>query len=153
MRNFAIANLLCLLLGAAPLTLAAPPAKAECLLPTPDGSPGDFTPSRENLWGDIERVELPFVYIKSGKTHQVVKVSLSKIDEAYSVYGGPGKLSVLQPRLQVWVWYENCRAPGSGVPNAAYFQFFSSDPNDRATLDKGGKIIAVPPEPSLQRGR
>lgn len=153
MRHLAIANVLVLLLGAATLGLASPPAKAECLLPIPDGGGEGYKPSKENLWGDIERVELPFVYIKSGKTHETVKVSLSRIKEAYTVYGGDMPLSVLQPRLQVWVWFEDCRAPGSGVPNAAYLKFFSSNPNDRATLDKEGKIISVPPEPSLQRGR
>ncbi len=147
MRNFAMANLLFLLLGAATLGFASLPAKAACLLPIPDGGGEGYKPSKENLWGDIERVELPFVYIKSGKSHQVVKVSLSRIDAVYSVYGGPGKLSLLRPRLQVWVWFENCREPGSGVPNAAYFQFFSADPNDRAALDKDGKITAVPPGP------
>lgn len=38
-----------------------------------------------------------------------------------------------------------------GVPNAAYFEFFSTGPNDRATLDKNGKIIAVPPMPPGHR--
>lgn len=151
MRSLAIANLLVLLLGAATFGLAAPPAQAACLLPIPDGGGEDYTPSKENLWGDIERVELPFVYIKSGKTHKTVKVSLAKIKETYSVYGGPGSLSELQPKLQVWVWFENCRAPQKGVPNAAYFEFFSTDPNDRATLDKNGKIIAVQPEPPGHR--
>lgn len=145
MRNFAVTNLLFLLLSVATLSLASTPAKAACLLPVPDGGGENYKPSKENLWGDIERVELPFVYIKSGKTHQLVKVSLSKVDAAYSVYGGDAPLSALRPKLQVWVWFENCRAPGSGVPNAAYFEFFSTDPNDRATLDKNGKIIAVPP--------
>jgi hypothetical protein len=153
MRHLAMANLLFLLLGAASLGVGSAPAKAECLLPIPDGGGEGYKPSKENLWGDIERVELPFVYIKSGKTHQVVKVSLAKINAAYSVYGGDGPLSTLRPGLQAWVWFENCTAPRSGVPNVAYFQFFSSNPNDRATLDKNGKIIAVPPEPSLQRGR
>ncbi len=78
MRNLAIAHLLFLLLGAA-TGLASLPAKAECLLPIPDGGGEGYKPSKENLWGDIERVELPFVYVKSGKTHETVKVSLSRI--------------------------------------------------------------------------
>ncbi|HEY5993321.1 MAG TPA: hypothetical protein VIU46_01855 [Gallionellaceae bacterium] len=147
MRNFTIVSWLFILFGTTTLSFASPLAKAACLLPISDGGGKDYMPSKENLWGDIERVELPFVYIKSGKTHEVVKVSLSRIDAVYSVYGGPGKLSLLRPRLQVWVWFENCREPGSGVPNAAYFQFFSADPNDRAALDKDGKITAVPPGP------
>ena len=121
-----------------------PTAEAKCLLPIPDGGSEGYAPSKENLWGDIEKVELPFVYIKSGKNRQVVKVSVSKLKEVYSVYGGDGPLSVLRPHLQVWVWFENCKAPASGVPNVAYFQFFSSSPNDRATLDKEGRIVTVP---------
>ncbi len=126
------------------LVISLPTAEAECLLPIPDGGPENYAPSRENLWGDVEKVELPFVYIKSGKTHQLVKVSLSKVDQIYSVYGGFETLSILRPHMQVWVWFENCKVPGSGVPNAAYFQYFSSDPSDRAELSKDGRIIAVP---------
>lgn len=138
------AGLQILLLVAATLVLDWPTAEAKCMLPIPDGGPEDYVPSKENLWGNIEKVELPFVYIKSGKSRQVVKVSLSKIKEVYSVYGGDGPLSVLRPRLQVWVWFENCKSPNSGVPDVAYFQFFSSDPNDRATLDSEGRIVRVP---------
>lgn len=148
MRNYAIANLLVLLLGAASPALAAPHAKNTCNLPIPDTMPDGYIVSKENLWGDITKVKLPIVYIKSGKTHKIVKVSLSKIKEDYSVYGGNGPLSELKPGLQVWVWFENCKVPHKGIPHAAYFQIFSSDPKDRATLDKNGKIISVPPEPS-----
>lgn len=138
------ASLQILLLVAATLIWGWPTAEAKCLLPIPDGGSEDYVPSKENLWGDIEKVELPFVYIKSGKSHQVVKVSLSKTKEVYSVYGGDGPLSVLRPRMQVWVWFDNCALPTRGVPNVAYFQFFSLDPNDRATLDNEGRIVSVP---------
>lgn len=148
MRNLAIANMLLLLLGAAAPAVAAPQAKSMCNLPIPDTTPDGYIVSKENLWGDITKVELPFVYIKSGKTHKTVKVSLSSIKEAFTVYGGDMPFAKLQPGLQVWVWYENCKAPRKGVPNAAYFQIFSSDPKDRAMLDKYGKIISVPPDPA-----
>lgn len=148
MRNFAVANMLILLLGAATPAFAAPHAKAVCNLPIPDGGPDDYKTSDENIWGDISKVELPFVYVKSGKTHKIVKISLAKVKSDFSVYGGDGPLSELKPGLQVWVWYENCKAPRKGIPNAAYFQIFSSDPKDRATLDDNGQIVSVPPEPS-----
>jgi hypothetical protein len=151
MRQLAIASAMIPLLGAATPGLAASPAQAACLLPIPDGGGEDYKPSKENLWSDIERVELPFVHIKSGTTHKTVKVSLAKIKEAYTVYGGPADFSTLKPKLQVRVWFENCRAPKNGVPNVAYFQYFSDDPKDRATLDKNGEIIAVPPMPPGHR--
>jgi len=84
------------------------------------------------------------VFIKDGRTHQVEKISVSKITEAFSSYGGDAPLSVLQPNLQVWIWFKNCSKPKTGVAEAAYFQFFSTDPKDRAILDSSGKILSVP---------
>ena len=134
---------LCLLIG---LVLTPLAASATCRLPIPDGGDENYVPSRENIFGNIERVELPNVFIKNGKTQRLEQISVSKITEIYSVYGGDGPLSDLKPNLQVWVWFENCKRPKEGVPNAAYFQIFSSDPTDRAKLDREGKIISVPPQ-------
>ena len=130
-----------LLLG---LVLVPLPASAACLLPIPDGGDETYVPSRENLFGNIERVELPYVFVRNGKTKRLEQISVSKITEIYSVYGGYAPLSDLKPKLQVWVWFENCKRPKEGFPNAAYFQIFSSDPTDRAKLDHEGKIISVP---------
>lgn len=121
------------------------PVFATCRLPIPDGGDETYVPSRENLFGDIERVELPYVFVKNGKTQRLEKISASKITEIYTVYGGFGPLSELKPKLQVWVWFENCERPKEGIPNAEYFQIFSTDPTDRAKLDRDGKIISVPP--------
>ena len=61
MTRYASTCLIILLLVVAALVVDSSTAEAECLLPIPDGGPEDYVPSKENLWGDIEKVELPFV--------------------------------------------------------------------------------------------
>ena len=132
---------LCFWLG---FLLAPLPSSAACRLPISDGGDEGYVPSKANLFGEIVRVEFPLVIIRNGKTQNLEQVSLSKISEIYSVYGGDGPLSELKPRLQVWVWFENCKRPTEGTPVAAYFQIFSSDPTDRAKVSRQGRIISVP---------
>ena len=126
------------------LLLAPLPSFGACRLPIPDGGDEGYISSNANLFGDIVRVDLPLVTIKNGKTHHLEQVSVSKIGEIYSVYGGDGPLSDLKPGLQVWVWFEMCKRPAKGIPFAAYFQIFSTDPVDRAKIDHQGRIISVP---------
>lgn len=128
----------------ATVSMASFSVGAKCNLPIPDGGGEDYITSKENIFGDIDKVALPFVYIKNGKSQKVEKISLSKIKEIFSVYGGDGPLTDLKPNLQVWVWYQNCQEPKGGVPKAAYFQIFSTNPKDRARLDSNGKILSVP---------
>lgn len=134
----------CLFCLCAALFLAPLSSWGACHLPIPDGGDEGYVPSEENLFGDIVRVKLPLVTIKNGRTHDLEQVSVSRIREIYSVYGGDGPLSELKPGLQVWVWFEKCKRPTEGVPFAAYFQIFSTDPTDRAKLNRQGKIISVP---------
>jgi hypothetical protein len=117
-------------------------------LPTPDGGAPDgsenYSPSKENIFGDIERVELPNVFVRNGKKKQLEQISVSKIGAVYSVYGGDEAVDALKPGLQVWIWFEGCKRPKDGPAFAAYFQFFSTDPNERAKLNRNGKIVSVP---------
>jgi hypothetical protein len=112
------------------LLLAPLPSFGACRLPIPDGGGEDYVPSKENLFGEIVRVKFPLVTIKNGRTHDLEQVSVSKISEIYSVYGGDAPLSELKPGLQVWVWFTKCKRPTEGTPLAAYFQIFSTDPTD-----------------------
>lgn len=132
---------LCLCFG---LLLAPQSSFGACRLPIPDGGDEGYVPSKENLFGDIVRVELPLVTVKNGRTQVLEQISVSKITEIYSVYGGDGPLSELKPGLQVWIWFENCKRPAGGVPLVAYFQIFSTDPTDRAKLNRHGRIVSVP---------
>jgi hypothetical protein len=132
---------LCFCVG---LLLTPLPSSGACRLPIPDGGDEDYVPSKANLFGDIVRVELPLVTIKNGRTQDLEQVSVSKIGEIYSVYGGDGSLSELKPGLQVWVWFEKCKRPTEGIPSVAYFQIFSTDPTDRARINRQGAIISVP---------
>lgn len=132
---------LCLCSG---LLLAPLSSFGVCRLPIPDGGDESYVPSKENLFGDIVRVELPLVTIKNGRSKVLEQVSVSKITDIYSVYGGDGPLSELKPGLQVWIWFEKCKRSTDGIPSAAYFQIFSKDPTDRAKLNRRGRIISVP---------
>ena len=119
-------------------------AVGACRLPVPDGGGDDYVPSPENIFGDIVRVKLPVVTIRNGKTHTLEQVSVAKTPEFYTVYGGDGSRSALKPGLQVWVWFKDCKRPAKGIPMAAYFQVFSTSPEDRAVLDPQGRIVSVP---------
>jgi hypothetical protein len=116
---------------------------AGCRLPVSDGAE-NYVPSTANIFGDIERVELPNVFVRNGKTKTLEKISVAKISAIYSVYGGDGAVDELKPGLQVWIWFASCKRPKDGLTYAAYFQFFSTDPNDRANLNQNGKIVSVP---------
>jgi len=128
----------------AALLLAPLSSSGACRLPIPDGGDDGYVASKANLFGDIARVALPVVTIKNGHTQALEQVSLQKVGVMYSVYGGDAPLSELKPGLQVWVWFERCKRPTEGIPFAAYFQFFSTDPTDRAKIDRQGRIISVP---------
>jgi hypothetical protein len=132
---------LCLLAG---ILLAPLSSSGACRLPIPDGGDERYVPSKENLFGDIVRIDLPLVTIRNGRTREVEQVSVSKIREIYSVYGGDGPLSDLKPGLQVWVWFQDCKRTAKEIPFVAYFQIFSTDPTDRAKLNRQGRIISVP---------
>jgi hypothetical protein len=123
---------------------------AKCLLPIADGGGHNYVPSRPNVFGVVERVDLPNVYVKNGKTGASEHVSVSQISEIFSVYGGDDHLAAITPKLQVWIWFKDCKRSSKGPQNAAYFQIFSIDPNDRARLDRNGNIITVPPAPSAK---
>jgi hypothetical protein len=115
-----------------------------CHLPIPDGGPDGYMQSKENVFGEVEKVEFPNVFIKNGQTHKLEKVSLSQINSIFSVYGGDGSKSDLKPGMQVWLWFKDCKVHIGETPEVAYFQFFSTDPKDRAKLDANGKIVSVP---------
>lgn len=117
---------------------------AGCRLPVPDGAE-NYVPSAANIFGDIDSVELPNVFVRNGKTKTLEKISVSKISAIYSVYGGDGAVNELKPGLQVWIWFAGCKRPKDGINHAAYFQFFSIDPNDRAKINQNGKIVSAPP--------
>ena len=132
---------LCLCSG---LLLAPMSSSGACRLPIPDGGDDGYVPSKENLFGDIVRVELPLVTVENGRTRVLEQVSVSKISEICSVYGGDGPLSELKPGLQVWIWFEKCKRPAEGIPLVAYFQIFLTDPTDRAKLNRQGRIVSAP---------
>ncbi len=131
---------LCLCSG---LFLAPLPLYGACRLPIPDGGDEGYVPSRDNLFGDVVQVALPFVTVRNGRSKKVEQISVSRISAIYSVYGGDGPLSDLKSGLQVWVWYEDCKRPSEGIPFVAYLQIFSTDPTDRAKLDHQGRIVSV----------
>jgi hypothetical protein len=89
-------------------------------------------------------VELPNVVVRNGRTKRLEDVSVAKIDAIFSVYGGDSPLTELKPGLQVWIWFVDCKRPKTGPAYAGYFEIFSSNPKDRAKLNRNGKIISVP---------
>jgi hypothetical protein len=65
------------------------------------------------------------------KTKNRIYVDVSKLDAAYSAFGGDPPPSELKPEIAVRIWYKRCVKPKNGIPVAAYFEFFSNDPDDQ----------------------
>jgi len=124
------------LAGIAAISLALSAAAVECRLPVPDGS--DEKPSTPNLHGVIAEVRGRSVEIRQAKTGRLIIVRLAEKPEIYSAFGGDGDLADLAPGQTVWVWFVKCRWPKSGAAEAAYFQIYSKDPNDKPGKQKPG---------------
>ena len=102
---------------------------ARCVLPVPDG--GDETPSPANVEGYIVSIEKSIVVIRQQSTNRNVSVRVPKNKPIYSAFGGDGDPSELKVGQKAWVWFVGCKQSGTKTPEAAYFQIFSKDPNDR----------------------
>jgi len=101
---------------------------ANCVLPFPDSGE---TPSPANLEGTIVSIKNNIVTIHSKRTKRKVSVNVSKNQPIYSAFGGDFQASELRVGQKTWVWFVGCKQDGKKVPKAAYFQIFSTDPNDQ----------------------
>jgi hypothetical protein len=115
----------------AALTLsAAQPVLAACVLPVPDG--GDVAPSPANLHGRIVQVKPSAkVVVRPINTNKRVTVVLPRSATVYTAFGGDVPKNQLRTGQTAWVWFQNCKPPKTGLPVAAYFQIYSTDPNDQ----------------------
>lgn len=102
---------------------------ARCVLPVPDGS-GE-PPSPANIEGYIISIDKDIATIRPRHTRRKVPVRVPQGKSIYSVFGGDDDPSELRVGQKAWVWFVGCRRGGQPVPEAAYFQIFSKDPNDR----------------------
>ena len=101
---------------------------ASCVLPVPDG--GDEKPSRENLHGTIAHIRSDEIRVLS-KDGRLTSIAMPKSGTIFTAFGGDGKPSDLKVGQTVWVWYNGCQIPKSGLPEPAYFQVYSMDPKDK----------------------
>lgn len=99
-----------------------------CVLPVPDGGPQSSSP---NVKGTIEYVRSGIVGIKQERMSRIVQVRLRNSQPIYTAFGGDRPQSDLRPGQLAEVWFVQCKAPARGIPYAAYFQIFSTDPVDR----------------------
>jgi hypothetical protein len=109
--------------------IPAAPAWARCVLPVPDG--GGIKPSPANVYGRIATIENGEVFISQAKTGKLVRIVLPSHQKVFSAFGGDGSPSDLAPGQTVWVWLVGCKWPAAGRATSAYFQVYSTDPNDR----------------------
>lgn len=107
-------------------------AYANCVLPVPDGD--GTIPSPANVEGNIASIKGNIVTIRANKTKSKVSVIVSKNQTIYSAFGGDLEAKGTRGLLvgqKTWVWFFGCKRDGKKVPEAAYFQIFSTDPNDQ----------------------
>jgi hypothetical protein len=119
-----------LFLVAASLDATGAPS-AKCTLPVPDG--GDRVPTTPNVHGVIAEVRGQEVVLREAKTGRLVEIRMPEKPSIYSVFGGDAGLNELQPGQTAWVWFVGCKWPPTGKPTSAYFQIYSTDPNDKPT--------------------
>ena len=98
------------------------------MLPVPDGGE---TPSHANVEGNIVSIKNNIVTIRSKHTKRKVLVKIQKDKPIYSAFGGDSQASELRVGQKASVWFVGCKRGGQKVPEAAYFQIFSTDPNDQ----------------------
>jgi hypothetical protein len=104
-------------------------AFGDCVLPVPDGD--DTIPSPANIEGIIVSIKSDIVTIRSKLTKRKVSVRILKDKPIYSAFGGDMQTSELRIGQKAWVWFVGCKRGGKTTPVAAYFQIFSTDPNDQ----------------------
>ena len=105
---------------------------AGCILPVPDG--GENTPSQANLEGKIVAIKNNIVTIHIKNTKNKVSVIVPKNQTIYTAFGGDLEAKGASGLLigqKSWVWFIGCKGNGKKTPVSAYFQIFSTDPNDQ----------------------
>jgi hypothetical protein len=102
---------------------------ARCVLPVPDG--GGEPPSPANVEGDIVSIKGDVVAIRSLRTKKEVLVRVPMNKPIYSAFGGDDDPRELRPGQRAWVWFVDCKRGKQAIPESAYFQIYSKDPNDR----------------------
>jgi hypothetical protein len=113
---------------AVPLSAAAA-ASAKCTLPAPDGS--DERPTTPNVHGVIAEVKEQEVLVRQAKTGRLIAIQLPERPEIYTAFGGDAGIKELRSGQTAWVWFVGCRWPPVGKPLSAYFQIYSTDPNEK----------------------
>ena len=107
-------------------------AYAGCVLPVPDGD-GPI-PSHANVKGHIVSIKNNIVTVRSNMTKNKVSVIVPEDLTLYSALGGSSEAKGtrgLMKKKKAWVWFVGCKRDRKTIPEAAYFQIFSSAPNDQ----------------------
>ncbi len=104
-------------------------AHARCVLPVPDG--GGATPSPANIEGHIMSIKNDVVVVQPKHSKSKISVRVPHNKPIYTAFGGDGDSGELRVGQKVWVWYVGCKRGNKPIPESAYFQIFSKDPNDR----------------------
>lgn len=104
-------------------------AHARCVLPVSDG--GGPRPSPANVEGDIVSIQQDIVGIRPYHLKRQITVRVPQDKPIYTAFGGDGTPSELQVGQKTRVWFVGCARGSTSVPEAAYFEIFSKDPNDR----------------------
>jgi hypothetical protein len=104
-------------------------ASAKCRLPVPDGS--DEKPTIPNVHGVIASVNGQEVVVRQARTGKRIAVRFPDKPEIYTVFGGDAGINELKSGQTAWVWFAGCKWPPAGKPMSAYFQIYSTDPNDK----------------------
>ncbi|WP_156370674.1 MULTISPECIES: hypothetical protein [unclassified Acidovorax] len=102
-------------------------SNAKCVYPVPDGSEEKI--SDRNLAGHLIQKNEQKIIVKDYASNKLVSIRLSRLEHAYSAFGGDEEIKKLNIGIAVRIWYKFCR--NSAKPEAAYIEYFSNNNADQ----------------------
>ena len=112
-------------------------AQAKCTIPIPDMWTNVSNRNAAGYYIAKHDGKLILYSVDEGKN---ISIDIKGIKVAYSAAGGDENISNLKSGIQMRIWYVGCRLPKTGLPKAAYIEFYSNNPLDNLPDEQYLKI-------------
>ena len=109
------------------LAFQMPLSFSECILPTPDI--GGDNVSLPNYSGYLKSASKNALLVKDYRGESQIYINVSRVNYAYSAFGGDEFFDKLKPGIAVRIWYKDCVF--SKRPEAVYVEYFSNNNLDQ----------------------
>lgn len=108
---------------------------ARCVLPVPDGT--ETNPSKANFQGYIKKLDQDIVTLENPSTKKIQSISINRTAPIFfTAFGGDFDPIELKLGQDTRVWFKGCKKGQQKIPEAAYIEVFSLDPNDKRSSKK-----------------